>query len=54
MAVFANIRDDLGLERFGSAANSRRTTAWDRIKGALMRPLAKRALRAMDRAANSG
>jgi hypothetical protein len=49
-----DIREQLGLERFGSAANSRATTFFDRCKGVFMAPLMKFAMRRMDRKARTG
>ncbi len=45
--VSADLREELHLERFGSAANTPRTGWFGRVLGRLLRPLAMRALRRM-------
>ena len=54
MIVTIDVREQLDLQRFGSAANSRSTTLADRIKSLLMTPLIKFVMRRMDRKANAG
>jgi hypothetical protein len=49
----AGIRERLDLGRFGSAGNSRPFTWLDRLRGTLLRPIAKIMLRRVDRRANS-
>ena len=53
IALSGDVRKELDLGRFGSAANSRPVTWLDRLRGKLMRPLAKIILRRVDRRANS-
>ncbi|MCX2980261.1 hypothetical protein EYC98_05185 [Halieaceae bacterium IMCC14734] len=49
-----DIREQLDLQRFGSAANSRSTTLSDRLKAVFMKPLMKFVMRRIDRKANTG
>ena len=53
MVLSSGIREQLDLGRFGSATNTRPTTWVDRLRGKLMRPIARMAIRRMDRRANS-
>ena len=53
MILTGDIRTRLDLGRFGSADNSRPTTWIDRLRGVLMRPIAKIIIRRVDRRANS-
>lgn len=53
MTLTADIRAELDLGRFGTASNTRPTTWVDRLRGKLMRPVAKIVLRRVDRRANS-
>lgn len=53
MTFTADVRAELDLERFGTASNSRPTTWVDRLRGKLMRPVAKMMIRRVDRRANA-
>ena len=53
IALSGEIREQLDLGRFGSASNSRPETWLDRLRGKLLRPIAKIVLRRVDRRANS-
>ena len=53
MTRSAGIRAELDLQRFGTASNTRPTTWVDRLRGKLMRPIAKIVIRRVDRRANA-
>ena len=53
IVLSADISANLDLGRFGSASNSRPITWVDRLRGKLMRPIAKSVIRRVDRRANS-
>ena len=53
IVLTSDIRAELDLERFGSASNTRPTTWVDRLRGKLMRPIARMSVRRVDRRANS-